>query len=399
MDGYGDYVFVTSVVLVFVGLSDMGTTTIGVRESSAKKEKTSTFFSNILGIRFLLSLFLWGCFNILNLILPQFIGLRQAAFLASSVIIFLVLKTTSEAILQTFLRLDLVSLLDAIYALVFLLLLSPFVFFFKLTSVSWLMIFWSLASLFTGIIGLIIASKYFSFKISLSKKEMIEIAKESFPLGMYLLVYSVYDRGIDSFVLKSFVGSEAVGFYGLAYKIHGNLILGAAFLMNSLFPLISEARQKLVVVKKTFEKSFTVLFLTGLSILLFGFLLSPLIIKIIAGETFYSSAIALKILLGATLFSYLNHLTGYFLVALGEQKSLLRISFAGLIFNLFLNLIFIPKFSFLAAAVITVFTEIVIFILTYNFLRKKFFLSYSFKILVENIKMIFKNKLEYFNKL
>jgi len=228
---------------------------------------------------------------------------------------------------------------------------------------------------------------------------MIEIAKESFPLGMYLLVYSVYDCGIDSFVLKSFVGSEAVGFYGLAYKIHGNLILGAAFLMNSLFPLISEARQKLVVVKKTFEKSFTVLFLTGLSILLFGFLLSPLIIKIIAGETFYSSAIALKILLGATLFSYLNHLTGYFLVALGEQKSLLRISFAGLIFNLFLNLIFIPKFSFLAAAVITVFTEIVIFILTYNFLRKKFFLSYSFKILVENIKMIFKNKLEYFNKL
>jgi len=224
----------------------------------------------------------------------------------------------------------------------------------------------------------------------------VEILHQSLPLGIYLLVYSIYDRGIDSFIIKTFNSSADVGYYGLAYKIHGNLILGAAFLMNSLFPLISGFKNDSSSLKLTFEKAFSVLLLSGILILLGGFFLAPLVVRTIAGPDFDPSIIALRILLGATLISYLNHLTGYLMVALGEQKKLLLFSFVALFLNLILNLIFIPRFSFFAAACVTVLTEFSLFCLTQRHLAQKYSLKYSFSTLTENVRMLFKKREKFF---
>lgn len=394
---YGDYVFITSIVLMFVGLTDLGTTIIGVRESSAKKELAPLFFGNILSLRLILSFCLFFLFNLLVHFLPQFAGLRLPAFLASFILPFLVLRTIAEAILQTNLRLDLSSLLE-VFASLFFLLLLVLSYFSSRFSLSYLMIFWSFSALLSGFFGFFISRRYLRLKLLWRPDTLKKILKESFPLGVYLLIYSVYDRGIDSFFLKTFSGPAAVGFYGLAYKIHGNLILGAAFLMNSLFPLLPAFKEDKVGLQKTFEKAFTLLFITAFLVVVLVWTTAPWIVRVIAGRDFAPSVIALRILLGATFFSYLNHLVGYSLVALGEQKSLLKYSLISLAINFIFNLIFIPYFSFVAAAGVTILTELVLWIITQNFLNQKFGLKYSLTIFGQNFKNLINKRENFFEK-
>lgn len=394
--GYGNYVFITSFVILFVGLTDLGTTIIGVRESSREKEKAGRVFGNILSLRLVLAAVLFILFNLLIYFLPQFSGLRLAALLASLVLPFLILRTTIQAILQTFLRLDLASLMEVFASVIFLILLLFFYFFYHLVSLPFLMVIWAASSLFSGIFGLFFSQKFLSLRFLWQKEEIKKIFREAAPLGIYLLIYSVYDRGIDSFFLKTFSGSDTVGYYGLAYKVHGNLILGAAFLMNSLFPLLSSLKNDEIFLKKIFTKAMTVLLSASILIFVSVFLFAPAIINIIAGKEFFPAVLLLRILLGATFFSYLNHLTGYSMVALGEQKKLFQFSLVALAINFFLNLIFIPHFGAIAAAVATILTELSLFVLTKNFLKRKYNLTYFPKNFLENLKIIWKKRENFF---
>jgi len=397
VETFGDYVFITSIVLLFVGLTDFGTITIGVREASVSLEKKEKIFGSVLSLRIIISLFIFIAFNLLIYFLPQFAGLREPSLIASFVILFLILRTTMQAVLQVFLRLDLASFLEVIASLLALLFIGSFLLLGIKISLFWLMIFWSLSALASGIAGLYYVKKLISFKLNFNKDDLFKIFKQASPLGVYLLVYAVYDRGIDSFFLKTFVNSEAVGFYGLAYKIHGNLIFGAAFLMNSLFPIISALKNDEERLKLIFKKAFSVLFFFGLLSLFLGTLFAPLIIRIISGAKFVLSVNILRILLFATFFSFLNHLNGYLLISLNEQKKLLVFSLFSLMLNLVLNTIFIPRYSFWAAAAVTVLTEGLIFVLTSVYLKRKYQLTISGQELKNNLFLFLKKRKSFFD--
>jgi len=397
VETFGDYVFITSIVLLFVGLTDFGTITIGVREASVSLEKKEKIFGSVLSLRIIISLFIFIAFNLLIYFLPQFAGLREPSLIASFVILFLILRTTMQAVLQVFLRLDLASFLEVIASLLALLFIGSFLLLGIKINLFWLMIFWSVSALASGIAGLYYVKKLISFKLNFNKDDLFKIFKQASPLGVYLLVYAVYDRGIDSFFLKTFVNSEAVGFYGLAYKIHGNLIFGAAFLMNSLFPIISALKNDEERLKLIFKKAFSVLFFFGLLSLFLGTLFAPLIIRIISGAKFVLSVNILRILLFATFFSFLNHLNGYLLISLNEQKKLLVFSLFSLILNLVLNTIFIPRYSFWAAAAVTVLTEGLIFVLTSVYLKRKYQLTISGQELKNNLFLLLKKRKSFFD--
>ena len=65
----------------------------------------------------------------------------------------------------------------------------------------------------------------------------------------------------------------------------------------------------------------------------------------------------LRILIVAAVFSYIGHLVGFTLISQGGQKEMLKVGAVGLIANLVLNVIFIPKYGMIAGAWVTVITE------------------------------------------
>lgn len=374
--GYGDYVFITSFVLFFVALSDLGLGTIGVREASRERKTAPQTFGNTLSVKLLLSFVALGILAILVVVLPQFAGLRPVALVAGLVLVFLGLRTSAEIVFQTKLRLEMTSLLQVLSTLI--LALGIYLLKSRLTLLK-VVEFWVLGALFSGVLGIILASRLAKIDLRLNLFLIKRLIKEALPLGLFFLTYSAYDRGIDSFMLKSLVGSTAVGFYGLSYKIHSNLILVAAYLMNSLFPLISsyqnQSRQKLT---SLYRQAFGVLFVLGLLIAIATWLLAPLVIEIIGGGEFQVSVLALQILSLATFFAFLNHLTGYSLVALGKQRTLLKIALLALLTNIVFNWLLIPRFSFYGAAFVTVITEGLVFVFSSVFLFRRMNLKVAF---------------------
>lgn len=375
-EGYGDYVFVTSTVLFFVAFSDLGLGTIGVREASKQRKVSSQIFGSALITKLILSLGALGIFGILVLVLPQFSDLRPVALVAGLVLVFLGLRTSSEIVFQTKLRLELTSLLQVLSTLI---LVLGIWWSRDELSLLWVMKFWVFGAFGTAILGILLASQLakidLQFDLLLAKK----LFREALPLGLFFLTYSAYDRGIDSFMLKTFVGSKAVGFYGLPYKIHSNLILVAAYLMNSLFPLLS-SRQSQERISKLYKKAFGLLFVLGILGSLGVLGLAPWAVRIIAGPNFVPSVLALRILSFATFFAFLNHLTGYSLVALGKQRTLLKIALLALLTNIIFNWLLIPRFSFNGAALVTVLTEGLVFVLSSTFLSSKMSLKVLGKI-------------------
>lgn len=392
---YGDYIFISSFILLFVALTDIGTTIIAVRDASAEKSRAATIFGNLFSLRLIFSLLFFGLLNLFGVLLPQFAGIERAVFLGSFILIFLTLRTLAQAILQVFFRLDLGSLLEVAASVLFLVGFWLLFVVCQSRSISSIMLVWSSAALLSGIVGLLLANKYLTIKFVWQKKEISRLIKEALPVGISLLLFSFYDRGIDSFLLKTYSGAQAVGYYGLAYKVHANLTLGAAYLVNSLFPVISSLKNSKDLMVKIYQKYFVLLILVALLLFSFGEIFAPSVVRLLGGTDFKPAESALRILLLATIFSYLNHLNGYFMIALGAQKIYLYYSIIGLFLNLTLNLYFIPRYSFLAAAVITVITEMTMFFLSYSTLGKRYFFSLSYRTFTNNFKALLREKLNY----
>ena len=373
--GYGDYVFITAFLMLFSSLADWGTGIISVREASKDRRLEKKIYGNALILRLITAALSFLIINLLILVLPQFSRLVLPAVIASSLLFFWSLRTSCQIIFQTKLRFDqhvLVEIFASGLFALFLVVLLGFS-----SSLSLIFLALSSASLLAAILALILGRKLTSFDFQPDWQLMRKIMIEALPTGGLLLLFSIYNR-IDIFILQSLKGAEPVGLYGLAYKVHDNLVLGAAFLANAFFPIIaqygkmSELKKEFEPMREIYQKLFDVLLMAGLAMVALVFIFSPLIIQIIGGGEFAASVLVLRILVLGTLMAYFNHLTGYSLIALGKQKISLMIAIIALFWNIGLNLLLIPRFSYLAAAGITIATEGLVFILTSFYLARKF---------------------------
>ena len=69
-------------------------------------------------------------------------------------------------------------------------------------------------------------------------------------------------------------------------------------------------------------------------------------------------------------FGFVNSLTQYALIAVGQQRFLTRAFVIGVVFNVVTNVLLIPRYGFQAAAVTTIFSEIALLIPFYYGVRK-----------------------------
>jgi len=388
ISGFGNYVFVTSFILLFTSISDWGTGMISIREAAKGKIEEEKIFGNALVFRLLLALVSFLLVNFLIRFLPQFKTLALATTIASILLFLHSLRTSCQIIFQTKLRFENIAITEVAISFSFLIFL---VLALKSLTLYQVLLFLVFANFLGTILAFFLAQRLAKFEFSPDPRIIKKIFFEALPTGALLLIFSIYNR-VDIIILQALKGSEPVGIYGLAYKVHDNLVLGAAYLANALFPILSRCADERRLGNRLaliYKKSFDVLFLAGIILVVLVYIFAPLIVAIVGGPQFFQSVLALRILVFATFIAYFNHLTGYSLIALGKQKVSLIVAIIALVWNVSLNLIFIPRYSYLAAAAITIATEGLVLILTSVYLARKFNLKPSFsfpKTLVEIIK-------------
>jgi O-antigen/teichoic acid export membrane protein len=81
-------------------------------------------------------------------------------------------------------------------------------------------------------------------------------------------------------------------------------------------------------------------------------------------------AVAISIMAWSMVAGWINSVTNYALIAVNQQRTITRAFAATLVFNLAANLIFVPLFSYQAAAVVTIGSEILKGAIFYYYVRR-----------------------------
>ncbi|TSC53916.1 MAG: polysaccharide biosynthesis protein [Microgenomates group bacterium LiPW_31] len=374
-EGYGDYIYIITLAIIFGSLADWGTATIGVREVAKEKENQGKLLGNIfilrLGLSFLAIVLLFAFSFFLPIQTQNPLLLRKMIKIATLIVFLVAIKASFGIIFQSRLEMQKAAVADITTSLL--------IFFFSwyvvrgglgLGPLVWAVVW---ASGVAVVIAGILALKTTRYVFQIDKKIMVELIRESLPMGAILLMFTM-DNKIDTVMLGAIKGSGAVGIYAIPYRIYDVLILGAAFLMNALLPVISQYsdlerwKDKL---RQIYQKAFDILFLMGSAGLVFILIFAPLLVRFLTWQRFGEfgdSVTVLRILVLAMFIAYFNHLTGYTIVALGRQRPYFFVAFGALIFNVIANLIAIPRFSYYGAAGVTVLTEGLVLMITSIFI-------------------------------
>ncbi|PKO23461.1 MAG: hypothetical protein CVU38_03915 [Chloroflexi bacterium HGW-Chloroflexi-1] len=186
---------------------------------------------------------------------------------------------------------------------------------------------------------------------------------ESGPLMLNHLLVTVLWR-ISQFTLPYFVSATALGLYspGTAWLDGLNVI--PAYFTAAIFPLMSRyARSGTDSLIKAYRLAVQLLFITALPLAVFFSFAATLLINIQSGPAYLPGAAnALRIMIWSIPIGFVNSVTQYVLIAINRQRFLTKAFIIGVGFTALANLIFVPEYSYLAAAAILIPAELSLFI-------------------------------------
>jgi O-antigen/teichoic acid export membrane protein len=183
--------------------------------------------------------------------------------------------------------------------------------------------------------------------------------KESLPFGLSGLFMSIFYY-ISSVILFNVSGSDSAGWYNGAYRLIVFVLFIPSVVNVSIFPVMS----RLFVTSRDMlrfatEKYFKYMAMLGIPMGIGTLLLAGRIIGLILGPGFENSAIALQILIWSAVFLFMGSPFTRLLETSNNQIAVTKITLLCMATNVVLNIMLIPYFGYIGAAVTTVFTELI----------------------------------------
>lgn len=164
---------------------------------------------------------------------------------------------------------------------------------------------------------------------------------------------SIYMK-IDQVMIGSYLDNIAVGLYAAAVKLVEVWYFIPLLICNSLFPAIVNARKdSLVKYYDRLNNLYLLLFLLAIFIALPLSLISPWLVKILYGANYLGSITILQIYVWSGIGLFLNFGISQQLLVENRIKLLFILNLVGMVVNVILNIILIPKIGVNGAALAT----------------------------------------------
>lgn len=215
-----------------------------------------------------------------------------------------------------------------------------------------------------------------SIDISLYKS-MLKYALPMLPMIMSAWILNLSDR----YILLYYRGEYEVGIYGIAARFLSvvNVITSGIYTAYTSFAFSSvhddNAKAQYV---KVLDMVFCVLFAICVTVSLFG----REVISVMANERYLSSYVLLAPLLFGQICYAVNTIVGYGIAHAKRSAYFLIPTGIGMLVNLVLNILFIPKYGMQAAAITTLIGYFAMMLITYIIANRYYNCPYHFKKIV-----------------
>lgn len=378
-DQFGIFSYAQSFVGLFTAIATLGLDGIVVRELVKDESRRD----ELIGTAFWLKLM--GAFGVL-LILAIAVNFTSNDSYTNTLVFII----ASATIFQSFNVIDFyfqskVLSRYVVYANVISLLLSSIV---KvalilsdapLMAFAWVVLFDSAVLAFGFVYFYLKTNKELKIKTLTFKKETaLSLLKDSWPLILSGIVVSIYMK-IDQVMIKEMLDSEAVGQYAAAVRLSEVWYFIPMVIASSLFPAIINAKkvsQELYYTR--LQKLYDLMVWMAIAIALPMTFLSDWVVHLLYGEQYNQAGSVLMIHIWAGVFVFLGVASGKWFIAENLQMLSFSRTFYGVLTNVILNFILIPKYGVQGAAFATLSSQVVaayIFDLFNHKTRKMFYMK------------------------
>ncbi len=192
---------------------------------------------------------------------------------------------------------------------------------------------------------------------------MRRMLRESWPLLLNHFLATIFFQ-IDVIILEAYRGAEIVAKYSVSYRWLNAINIIPSFFTQALLPVMArQSREDRAALRRTYCLGIKLMFALAMpTAVIFTFLAEPLTTLMGGQQYLPEGAVALVLMIWSIPIGWMNSLTQYALIALDMQTQITRAFFAAVLFNIVTNMLFIPQYGFVAAAITTIASELVLFI-------------------------------------
>lgn len=186
----------------------------------------------------------------------------------------------------------------------------------------------------------------------------VKVLRKAAPFGLFTIGGIVYFQ-IDNVLLYVFRGIEEVGFYQGAMRLVVALEMIPLVLSGAIYPTISrileESKNGAMAIA---QKIIYVVLIIGMPIGITIMMLARPIVLLVFGSNYTAIVPALMIIAWLVPVRFCGHVLGTVLSASGNQKFRTWASWLAIGVNVTMNLMLLPKYGYVGAAVASVFTSV-----------------------------------------
>ena len=358
---FGKYAFVRAFCSILVIVANMGLPTIMVREIARNRENAPAYFFSSLFLMFIFSLVSLGIL-VLGINLTDFSSeVKHGVYIMGLAAVFLIFGDLFSALFRAFEKMEYEALKSIVNQVVYIVTVVLAIHY----DLGFLAMFVALlvANFVDMVLGAVIASRKFikpGFRMSLSMAKFVLF--ETVPLGLGLIIRKLILR-IDILLLTAMKSRTDVGLFGAVYRLIIQLRILPNISRKVTLPIFSrlavDPKEGLAV---GYERSFKFFFVLYLPITIALVLLADKIVLLVFGKAFVPSAIVLQILGVALLFMFLNTHLLMILTTINKQKRGMINTIFCLAANVGLDILLIPRWSYVGASIATLAAEVVLFV-------------------------------------
>lgn len=185
-------------------------------------------------------------------------------------------------------------------------------------------------------------------------REMLRMSGVFILSNLMLVLYEETDR----IMLELMQGSEAVGQYAAATTCATMVSFVFAAIIYSARPgLFERAKQERELFEKDLTDLYAIVLYSSAAVCVLLMLLASLVIRVLYGTAFLKAVPALRLVVWITTLSYFGAVRDIWLLVRNRQKLLAAVNLTGAALNIGLNLLLIPVWGIMGAAVASVVTQ------------------------------------------
>jgi O-antigen/teichoic acid export membrane protein len=373
---YGFYFAVFNFTFLFNILLDFGITNFNNRNIAQNHHLLQKHFSSIIVLKLLLAIvYIIISFSVAFIIGYDAAQVKMLVILGVNqfLISFILYLRSNISGLHFFKTDSLISVLDRMLMI----LICGVLLWGNITEskfkIEWFVYSQTAAYLITAVVALLIVFKKAKFsRLNWNWPFFVLIIKKSYPFAILVLLMAFYNR-IDSVMIERLLppneGEVQAGFYASAFRLLDATNMIAYLFSVILLPLFARMIKFKQPIEQLARLSFTLLFILAITVAVGCFFYSTEFMSMLypknISESVAEYAIRLKeisLIFGLLMTGFIpiatTYVFGTLLTANGNLKQLNIVAACGMILNISLNLILIPRFMAIGSAWASVVTQL-----------------------------------------